>query len=149
MSEDMEKTQWRRGFAAGLGVAVAVAAISAATGFISRGSQPPAGNVPDDPASSYVEVIPGPGPTGTSRVGVATAALRDPHPTPRAEATAGIVSPDYEDDVNDMSAGDYQFYVYCVGEGTLGIVIKAGWNGDRKLATGRANCDPTGRPAKL
>jgi hypothetical protein len=142
----------RRGAGAGAGVAVAVAAI--ASGIVLTGGRLPdvaplAGPSSAPASGPRTEGVPHLNPTASERMAAASAALGDPDATPWVMATTGVVRPDYENHVNDIPAGDYQLFVYCVGEGTVDVVVKAGDHGDEKLAAGSVACSAKPAPGRL
>jgi hypothetical protein len=99
--------------------------------------------------SSSPSLIPQPDPAMPDRMEVAAAALGNPDTTPWTMATAGMVSGDYENHVNDIPEGDYHLYVFCIGEGSVQVVVKAQNAGDFVLATGSVPCAETPVPAEL
>jgi len=137
----------RQGAAASAGAVVAVTAIAGAIAF-SGGSAP----VAPQPSSSELvppRLSPGPDTVQSLRMAVATKALGDPEKLPHVMATSGVVTSDYENHVNDMPADDYKLFVYCAGQGTVDVVVKAGNYGDTKLAAGTVTCAETPVPGQL
>ena len=137
-----------------IGAGVAVASVATGAVLVGHAVSPVAttGRPADRPSAgpSGVDVMPPPDPNQDARMTRAGQALGDPNKAPWVMATAGIVSPGYEDDVNDIPGGKYRLYVYCVGAGKVGIVVKEGQYGDQRLAAGEATCDEQGRtPAIL
>ncbi|WP_433383747.1 hypothetical protein ACQPZX_22210 [Actinoplanes sp. CA-142083] len=102
------------------------------------GSQAAGGRTSAEP--SFPVRIPEPDPTEQNRMDAASAALGDPNVTPWTMATAGMVAADYENHVNDIPEGDYHMYVFCVGEGTVQVTVKAQDFGNQVLATGSVPC---------
>ena len=141
----------RRAVTAGLAVAAAVTVIS--SGIALAGLRPPISTAPAAPTTSASdsapELTPAPNPTVEARITAANRALGDPEKVPWVDATSGVVAPDYENHVNDMPADDYQLFVYCVGDGTVDVVVKAGRYGNDKLAAGAARCGAEPSPATL
>ena len=149
-SDEIRRTvRRRRGLLAGTGTAVAVAAVAVGGALAvppGPGTSPPsAGSSP----SAGFPMMPEPDPAVLRRSELARAALGDPDVTPWVMATTGVVSADYANHVNDIPAGDYDLFVYCVGEGTVDTVVKAGNYGDEKLAAGSVTCAESPAPARL
>ncbi|WP_212996487.1 hypothetical protein [Winogradskya consettensis] len=141
----------RQGIAAGLGVVLAIAAITSGIALVN--DRHPATNAPPAAPSSgpseNLDVFPTPDPTAEARISAADDALGDPDKQPWVVATSGVVTADYENAAMDLAADDYQFYLYCVGEGTVDIVLKDGQYGDKKMAAGTATCSDNPEPAIL
>lgn len=126
----------RRGIAACVGAVVAAAAVACGIAV--------AGDWRTDPVLPATSVTPAP---SASNLDEASAALGPADTTPWVMATAGAVQRSYENQVNDIPAGDYEMFVYCAGEGTVDVVVKADRAGDTKLAAGSVRC--SGKPALL
>jgi hypothetical protein len=155
--EQVRRTVRRRRRAVVLTAAVGVAAAAAAGTLVmgqGGGSMPAGGNDGEPGAQAgaaasgagtdpSLPVIPQPDPTQLARMEVASRALGDPDRTPWAMATADVVSSDYENHVNDIPEGDYRLSIFCVGEGSVHVVVKAENAGDKVLATGNAPCAET------
>lgn len=141
----------RRGLAAGAGAATAVAAVAAASVLLT-GPQPD--GLPQAGPSTSAEVLfpdplPSPGTETERRAAAAYAALGDREATPWVMATNGTVEPGYVNHVNDIPAGLYELAVFCVGEGTADVLVKASDAGDEKLAAGAVTCSADSQPARL
>ncbi|MFI5933209.1 hypothetical protein [Actinoplanes sp. NPDC051494] len=149
----------RRGILAGTGAVVAVGVIASgialAGGGGGGGDVAPIAPLPVAPPPPSAELwvpegpLPSPDPVLESRFAAADAALGDRQKEPFVMGTTGVVSPDYENHVNDMAADDYQLYVYCGGKGTIDVVVKAGQAGDTKLAAGTVECADRPDPEPL
>jgi hypothetical protein len=139
----------RRGIAAAAGVAVGVAAITSGIALTSGYLPDMTTPVGPSPAAPTSGTLPRPEATRVARIAAAAAALGDPNVTPWIMATAGVVGPDYENHVNDLPADHYQLFVYCAGEGTIDVVVKAGNYGDEKLAAGSVTCSEEPGVARL
>jgi len=151
--EEVRRTVRRRRRGAVVATAVGVVAATAAGTLVmgQRGGSMPAGGNDREPAAQAsgespdptLPVIPQPDPTQLARMEVASTALGDPNRTPWAMATADVVRSDYENHVNDIPEGDYRLSIFCVGEGSVHVVVKAQNAGDKVLATGNAPCAET------
>jgi hypothetical protein len=129
--------------ATGAATGVVVAAVLVGVGV---GLRPGAGGeyVAGSPgaAPSSVEPPVMPEPSGDyDRVQAAAGLLADRSSTPTSiNATDGVVTPSYEDDMNDMPADTYAFHFFCVGAGQVGVVVKQGNSGNTVLGHGTATC---------
>jgi len=137
----------RRGLAAlGTGVAVAAVLIGAEVlrpaddgGLLPSGS----GEVSPSVAApgSGPPVMPEPTGPEYGRSQAAGKLLADREKTPTSiNATTGVVSSSYEDDMNDMPVDTYTFHFFCVGAGHVGVVVKQGDSGNTVLGHGTATC---------
>ena len=138
----------RRAIAASGGTAVAVIAVLSAVALL--GPRPPdnsasASSTGPATASSSPRPHPSP-PTGGAPI---TTRPADPASLPHVMATAGEVTADYENDVNDIPADDYILFVSCTGRGTVDVEVKAGNSGDTVLAAGTVNCADDPVPGQL
>jgi hypothetical protein len=138
----------RRGIVAGTGAAVA--AITTAVAVAGGGSSAaPNMDGPADSSSAPTDglpVIPEPDASTIARMDAAATAMGT---SPWVMATNGVVSADYQNDVNDIPAEDYRMFVYCVGEGTVRVTVKADDYARTKLAEGSATCSDGSKPAEL
>jgi len=132
----------RRGVAAAVGAAAAVALVGSGIAIFGAGG-PASDAAPSADHSTGVDPMP------DARLAAVSAALGDPNVTPWVMATASVLTADYENDVNDMPADDYRLFVYCIGRGEADVVVKAGFYGDKVLATGSVSCGEQPEPAKL
>jgi hypothetical protein len=142
----------RRGVTAAIGVAAGVTVIGSAIAV--AGQSTPADDAPAGPSASasptgVPELAPTPDPTLLARMSAADDALGDPEQLPWVMATSGAVTSDYENHVNDIPADDYRLFVYCAGDGTADVVVKAGDHGNDELAAGRVHCAARPSPATL
>jgi hypothetical protein len=139
----------RRAAAASAGAAVAVTAV--VSGALLLGGHPPAPAPAAPPPSSAELFPPQPQPDAVveSRMAVAGDALGDPNQHPYIMSTDGVVTADYEDDVNDIPAGSYHLFVYCAGTGKIDLLVKAEMYGNRKLAAGTVTCSERPVPGKF
>jgi hypothetical protein len=150
--DEVRRTVRRRGVTAALCAAAGVTVITAAIAV--AGQQPPISTAPAGPSPNASStrapgLAPTPNPTLVARMTAADHALGDPEKLPWVMATSGVVTPAYENHVNDVPADDYQLFVYCVGDGTADVVVKAGNHGNDKLAAGRVQCAAEPSPATL
>jgi hypothetical protein len=136
----------RRAITAACGAAAAVGVI--VSGIAVFGTNGPVLPAPAGSPSS-ARPDPMPGPTVSARLNAVSAALGDPDKLPWVMATAAVVTPDYENDVNDMPADDYRLFLYCLGRGKADVVVKAGQYGNKVLATGTVACPERPTPATL
>ncbi|GIF25304.1 hypothetical protein BJ973_003583 [Actinoplanes tereljensis] len=135
----------RRGVAVSAGAGVTVAAILIGAGFglyPGTGGDYAVGDAPSDgPSSSDFPVMPDPTGPEYDRATAAGGLLADRDKTPTSiRATQGVVAPDYENHVNDMAADKYAFRFFCVGPGTVQVVVKQGETGNTVLGQGTATC---------
>jgi hypothetical protein len=140
----------RQGVATSIGAVVAVGAVvsamAVAGAHLPQGTPPAASSASPEVSVSFPTQ---PDPVQVARMEAAAKALGTPD-YPRVMATAAVIPADgYENHVNDIPAGDYRLSVYCVGKGTLDVVVKAGQYGDKKLAGGKVTCAETPVPGKL
>ncbi|UQU62426.1 hypothetical protein COUCH_25750 [Couchioplanes caeruleus] len=136
----------RRGIAASAGTVLAVTVIL--SGIALAGDRRPQDPAPLAPTTEPSQ-LPEPDPQQLSRLDAANRALGDPDQQPWIMATAGVVTADYENHVNDVPADDYRLFVYCAGPGTVDVVVKAGDHGDDKLAAGTVACSDDPVPGQL
>lgn len=95
----------------------------------------------EPPSSAQPSVLPGPTGTSSDPAQAAGDLLADRSRTPTSiNATAGVVTSSYEDDMNDMPADTYAFHFFCVGAGKVSVVVKQGDSGDTVLGHGTATC---------
>lgn len=140
----------RQGIVTSIGAVVAVGAVVSAMAV--AGGHLPNGGAAAAPSASpdFSEFPPQPDPAQAARMAAAERAMGDPEKLPWVMATTGVMTDDgYENHVNDMPADDYQLFVYCVGKGTVDVVVKAGNYGDTKLAAGTVACAETPVPGQL
>jgi hypothetical protein len=138
----------RRGVTAACGAAAAVLVmVSGIAVFGTNGPVLPAPAGP--PSEPSARVYPMPDPTVSARLNAVSAALGDPDKLPWVMATAAVVTPDYENDINDMPADEYRLFLYCLGRGKADVVVKAGQYGNKVLATGTVTCTEQPAPATL
>jgi hypothetical protein len=137
----------RRGLAV-LGTGVAVAAVLAGAAVlrpVDDGGLIPSGSGEASPSeaapSSGPPVMPEPSGPLYDNTQAAGELLADRDKTPTSiNATSGVVSPSYEDDMNDMPVDTYTFHFFCVGAGTVHVVVKQGDSGNTVLGQGTAAC---------
>ncbi|GIM88216.1 hypothetical protein [Paractinoplanes toevensis] len=139
----------RRGVAvsAGAGVTVAVILVGAGVGlYPGDGGSYVAGDPGATPSGSdWPPVMPDPTGPEYDRAQTAGELLADRDKTPTSiNATQGVVIADYENHMNDMPADTYAFRFYCVGSGTVVVVVKQGDSGDTVLGQGAATCADNG-----
>jgi len=132
----------RRSVAAFGGAGVVVAALLIGIGV---GLRPGGGDDVEYPPaaapSSEPPVMSEPSGPVYDRAQAAAALLADREKTPTSiNATDGVVSSSYEDDMNDMPADTYAFHFFCVGAGQVNVVVKQGDSGDTVLGQGTARC---------
>jgi hypothetical protein len=140
----------RRGVAVSAGAGVTVAAILVGAGiglYPGDGEGYVAGDTA--PSSSGPPVMPNPTGPEYDRAQTAGELLADRSRTPTSiNATEGVVTSDYENHLNDMPADTYAFRFFCVGPGTVSVVVKQGDSGNTVLGQGTATC-AVGDPAPL
>ncbi|MCU7728181.1 hypothetical protein ODJ79_31070 [Actinoplanes sp. KI2] len=126
------------------GTAVVVAAILVGIGFGLRpgtGGDYEAGAPGAVPSSDQPPVMPEPSGPAYDRVQAAADLLADRSNTPTSiNATDGVVSSSYQDDMNDMPADTYAFHFFCVGAGRVDVVVKQGDSGNTVLGQGTSIC---------
>jgi len=106
-------------------------------------SEAPSGAAPsgEAPSSAQPSMLPEPTSTVPDPAQAAGDLLADRSRTPTSiNATGGVVASSYEDDMNDMPADTYAFRFFCVGAGTVTVVVKQGDSGDTVLGHGTATC---------
>jgi len=144
----------RRNVAVFAGTGVAVAGVLLGAGFVLRPdsgveyvaggpSALPTSEVPPSalPSSGGPPVMSEPSGPEYDRVEAAGNLLADRTRTPTSiNATAGVVTSAYEDDMNDMPVDTYTFNFFCVGAGQVNVVVKQGDSGDNVLGHGTATC---------
>ncbi|GAA0552792.1 hypothetical protein GCM10010172_39070 [Paractinoplanes ferrugineus] len=142
----------RRGAAVSAGAGFVVAAMLLGAGLGTRpdaGGDYSAGSPAEASSSGGPPVMPEPTGSELDPVRAAGGLLADRSKTPTSiNATNGVVYPDYENHLNDMPADTYRFRFFCVGAGTVGVVVKQGNSGDTVLGAGNATC-AAGHPAPL
>jgi hypothetical protein len=128
--------------AAGTGVAVAAVLVGAGVGLHPRaGGDYTAGAPAEAPSSAEPSLIPEPSRPADDPAQAAGDLLADRDKTPTSiSATTGVVTPSYEDDLNDMPADTYAFHLFCVGAGKVDVVVKQGDSGNTVLGHGKAVC---------
>jgi hypothetical protein len=93
------------------------------------------------PSSEQPPVMPEPSGPAYDRAQAAAGLLADRGKTPTSiNATDGVVTSSYEDDMNDMPADTYAFHFFCVGAGRVTVVVKQGSSGKTVLGHGTATC---------
>jgi hypothetical protein len=137
---------------AGAGGAVALVLVGVGVGLHPRAggdyaagspNETPSSEAPSGEASSSAQPSVLPEPTGpvSDPAQAAGDLLADRSRTPTSiNATAGVVTSSYEDDMNDMPADTYAFRFFCVGAGNVAVVVKQGDSGDTVLGHGTATC---------
>jgi hypothetical protein len=125
----------------GAGVAVAAVLVGAGAGLHAGPGGYVAGEPGEAPSSAQPSVMPEPSRPVYDRARAAGDLLADRGKTPTSiNATNGVVTSSYEDDMNDMPADTYAFRFFCVGAGKVSVVVKQGDSGDRVLGHGTATC---------
>ncbi|GAA2635484.1 hypothetical protein [Paractinoplanes durhamensis] len=135
----------RRGTTALVGTGAAVATVLLGAGvalYPGSGTEYDVGD-PTLPSvsASDVPVMPEPSGPAFDRMQAAGELLADRDKTPTSiNATAAVVAASYENRMNDMPADTYTFHFYCVGEGSVDVVVKQGDRGNTVLGQGTATC---------
>jgi hypothetical protein len=128
------------------GTGAAVAAVLVGTGVALHSGSGGDYVAGDAVSSSRPPLTPEPSPPA-DRAEAAGHLLADREKTPTSiNATAGVVTSSYEDDMNDMPADTYTFRFFCVGAGTVDVRVLQGDSGTTVLGHGTATCaahDPT------
>jgi len=134
----------RFGIATWAGAGIVVAVVLVGVGFGLRpgaGGDLVAGAPYAAPSSGEPPVMPEPSGPAYDSAQAAAALLADRSRTPTSiNATDGVVSSSYEDDMNDMPADTYAFHFFCAGAGQVSVVVKQGDSGDTVLGQGTATC---------
>ncbi|MEU4235699.1 hypothetical protein [Actinoplanes sp. NPDC026619] len=135
----------KRGAAVTVGAGVAVAAVLVGAGVALSPGDSGGGEFnaaePAGPSSAEPSVIPGPTGSEDDPMQAAGDLLADRSKTPTSiNATNGVVTSSYEDDLNDMPADTYAFNFFCLGAGRVSVVVKQGDSGDTVLGHGTATC---------
>ena len=134
----------RVGIATWAATGVVVAAVLVGIGFGLRpgtGGDEVAGAPYVAPSSGRPPVMPEPSGPAFDRAQAAAGLLADRSNTPTSiNATDGVVTSSYEDDMNDMPADTYAFHFFCVGAGQVVVVVKQGDSGNTVLGQGTATC---------
>ena len=127
---------------AGTAVATATVLVGVGVGLHGDpGGDYVAGATGESPSSAPPPVLPEPSGPAYDRAQAAGDLLADRSNTPTSiNATNGVVASSYEDDMNDMAADTYTFHFFCVGDGTVSVVVKQGDSGNTVLGHGTATC---------